>query len=83
MTNGGGLAFPDRLKIAHSHTQVDERNVNLTAGIAVSAEITTGSRRVIEYFLSPRITTINEGLAERQARIKENRARAAQFGSAA
>jgi hemolysin D len=32
---------------------VDGRTVQLTPGMAVTAEIKTGSRRVIEYFLSP------------------------------
>jgi hypothetical protein len=30
--------------------RVDERDVNMTSGMAVSAEIATGRRRVIDYF---------------------------------
>ena len=60
-----GLVFPVRLKLERSSLQVDERTVNLTPGMAITAEIKTGSRRVIEYFLSPVLTTIDESLQER------------------
>jgi len=33
--------------------QVEDKLVNLTPGMAVTVEIKTGSRRVIEYLLSP------------------------------
>ena len=33
--------------------QIDDRMVNLTPGMAVTAEIKTGTRHVIEYLLSP------------------------------
>jgi hemolysin D len=33
--------------------------------MAVSAEIKTGKRRVLEYFLSPVVEHLNEGLRER------------------
>ena len=60
-----GLVFLVRLKLERSSLQVDERTVNLTPGMAITAEIKTGSRRVIEYFLSPVLTTIDESLQER------------------
>lgn len=60
-----GLVFPVRLKLARSTLQVDERAVNLAAGMAVTAEIKTGRRRVIEYFLSPVLQTVDESLGER------------------
>lgn len=60
-----GLVFPVRLKLERSTLQVDERTVNLAAGMAVTVEIKTGHRRVIEYFLSPVLKTINESLRER------------------
>ena len=60
-----GLVFPVRLKLERSSLQVDERTVNLTPGMAITAEIKTGSQRVIEYFLSPVLTTIDESLQER------------------
>jgi len=51
---------PDTAKL-----QVDERDVTLTPGMAVTAEIATGKRRVIEFFLDPIRKTVNEGLRER------------------
>lgn len=60
-----GLVFPVRLKLERSTLQVDERTVNLAAGMAVTAEIKTGRRRVIEYFLSPVLQTMDESLGER------------------
>lgn len=60
-----GLVFPVRLKLERSTLQVDERTVNLAAGMAVTAEIKTGHRRVIEYFLSPVLQTMDESLGER------------------
>lgn len=60
-----GLVFPARLKLERSTLKVDERVVNLTPGMAITAEVKTGERRVIEYFLSPLLTTIDESLGER------------------
>ncbi|QID18142.1 HlyD family type I secretion periplasmic adaptor subunit [Nitrogeniibacter mangrovi] len=60
-----GLVFPVRLKLERATLKVDERTVNLTPGMAITAEIKTGSRRAIEYFLSPVLTTIDESLGER------------------
>ncbi|CAI8844788.1 protein of unknown function [Methylococcus capsulatus] len=45
--------------------QVDGKTVNLSPGMSVSAEIKTGTRRVIEYFLSPPIQHASESLHER------------------
>lgn len=60
-----GLVFPVRLRLERSTLQVDERVVNLTPGMAITAEIKTGERRVIEYFLSPVLTTLDGSLGER------------------
>jgi hemolysin D len=35
--------------------EVDGRTVNLSPGMAVTVEIKTGKRRVVEYFLGPAI----------------------------
>ena len=45
--------------------EVDGRAVPLTAGMAVTAEIKTGRRRVIEFVWSPVVKTVGEGLRER------------------
>jgi membrane fusion protein, hemolysin D len=60
-----GLIFQARVKLESARMQVDERDVTLTPGMAVTAEIATGRRRVIEFFLDPIRKTINEGLRER------------------
>lgn len=60
-----GLIFPVRLTLQRNTLRVDERTVNLTPGMAVTAEIKTGKRRILEYFLSPVLQTIDESLTER------------------
>jgi hemolysin D len=45
--------------------EVEGRMVNLTPGMAVTVEIKTGSRRVIEYLLSPLLRYKQESLRER------------------
>lgn len=60
-----GLVFQTRLLLERSTLQVDGRTVQLTPGMAVTAEIKTGSRRVIEFFLSPLLQTAKESLRER------------------
>jgi hemolysin D len=49
----GGLAYLTRLDLARTTLMVDGRAVNLSAGMSVTAEIKTGTRRVIELVLSP------------------------------
>lgn len=60
-----GLVFPVRLRLDRTAIQVDERSVNLSAGMAVIAEIKTGQRSVAEYILSPIMTITNESFGER------------------
>jgi hemolysin D len=45
--------------------QVDDRLVNLAPGMAVTVEIKTGSRRIIDYLLSPLLRYGQESLRER------------------
>jgi membrane fusion protein, hemolysin D len=45
--------------------QVDDNLVNLIPGMAVTAEIKTGSRRIISYLLSPLLRYGHESLHER------------------
>jgi hemolysin D len=44
---------------------VDGKQVNLTPGMAVAAEIKTGQRRIIEYPLSPLARHSQQALRER------------------
>jgi hemolysin D len=53
------------VKLEKATLKVDERDVTLTPGMAVSAEIATGKRSVIEFFLDPIRRTVNEGIRER------------------
>ena len=45
--------------------QIDERLVNLSAGMAVTVEIKTGSRTILSYLLSPLLRYRHETLRER------------------
>ena len=60
-----GLIYSTRAKLARATVAVEDKTVNLTAGMAVSLEIKTGKRRVIEYFLSPLLQKGSESLRER------------------
>jgi hemolysin D len=44
---------------------IDGASVALRPGMSVTAEINTGTRRVIDYLLSPILGTVQEGLRER------------------
>lgn len=59
------LIFQARVKLEKATLKVEERDVLLTPGMAVSSEISTGKRRVIEFILDPIRKTTSEGLRER------------------
>jgi hemolysin D len=61
----GPLVFPVRITMARETMRVDGQDVHLTAGMSVIAEVKTGNRRVIEYFLSPLMKVKDEALRER------------------
>lgn len=60
-----GLIYTARVKLARTTVPVENKLVNLTPGMAVTVEIKTGTRRVLEYFLSPLMTYMNESFKER------------------
>lgn len=60
-----GLIYSARVKMERATMRVEEKTVNLTPGMAVTVEIKTGRRRVIDYFLSPLIQYKDESLRER------------------
>jgi hemolysin D len=60
-----GLIYSTRVKMAKATINVDGAEVSLSPGMAVSVEIKTSQRRVIEYFLSPLLQHASEGLRER------------------
>jgi len=60
-----GLVFAARLALGRSTIQVNDSAVNLSPGMAVTAEVQTDRRRVIEYFLSPLLQYATESFRER------------------
>ncbi|HLF98242.1 MAG TPA: hemolysin secretion protein D, partial [Methylococcaceae bacterium] len=60
-----GLIYSSRVRPERATMQVEDKTVNLAPGMAVTVEIKTGRRRVIEYFLSPLIQHAPESLHER------------------
>ena len=60
-----GLIFPARVALTRSTLQVENKTVNLSPGMAVTVEVKTAQRRVIEYFLSPLLQYKDESLRER------------------
>ena len=60
-----GLVFATRVSLAQGTIGVEGKLVQLSPGMAVTVEIKTGRRRVIEYVLSPLIKSLQESLRER------------------
>lgn len=60
-----GLVYSSRIRLLRDHLQVNGHAVPLTPGMAVSAEIRTDRRTVIDYFLSPLQQRVQESLRER------------------
>jgi hemolysin D len=62
---GQELVFAARVSLDRTQMEVDDRVVNLSLGMAVTVEIKTGSRRMIEYLLSPLLKYRHESLRDR------------------
>lgn len=60
-----GAVFVAYVRLDNDRMSIDGRQVILTPGMDVNAEITTGRRRVISYFLGPLVGGIQESLRER------------------
>ncbi|RYY75722.1 MAG: HlyD family type I secretion periplasmic adaptor subunit [Gammaproteobacteria bacterium] len=60
-----GLVFATRVRLAQHQIMIDGNNVNLSPGMAVTVEIKTTQRRVIEFFFDPLMRHTNESLRER------------------
>jgi hemolysin D len=60
-----GLVFPARVELMDFSINIDGRDQSLSAGLAVSAEIKTGRRRIIEFLLSPLQRRVEEAGRER------------------
>jgi hemolysin D len=59
------LVYAARVSMDGTEIQVDDRLVNLGPGMAVTVEIKTARRRVIEYILAPLLRYQHEFLRER------------------
>ncbi len=62
---GQGLVFPTRVRMARSTIRVDGEDQALTPGMAVTVEVKTGKRRVIEFLLTPLLRYRDEAIRER------------------
>lgn len=60
-----GLIYSTRVKLAKDTIRVENKTVRLSPGMAVTVEVKTGTRRVIEYFLSPLMQVSSESLRKR------------------
>lgn len=60
-----GLIYAVRIRPEKAVIDVEGKSIRLSPGMAVTTEIKTGTRRVIEYFLSPLIQYKQESLRER------------------
>ena len=50
---GRGLVFPVRIRITASELRMDGERGRISPGMAATAEIATGTRRVADFILSP------------------------------
>jgi hemolysin D len=62
---GQEFVYAARISLDRTALQVEGRMVDLAPGMAVTVEIKTGSRRVIDYLLSPLLRYQQESLRER------------------
>jgi hemolysin D len=60
-----GLIFTARVLLKRSVMRIDEKLIRLSPGMAVTVEVKTGTRRLIEYVLSPLIQYASESARER------------------
>ena len=62
---GQELSYSARIALERADMQIDDKIVPLAPGMAVTVEVKTGTRRVIEYVLSPLLRYRHESLRER------------------
>ncbi len=60
-----GLVYKMRVRMNSAEIQVQEKLLSLTPGMTVTVESRTGSRRLIEFFLSPLLRYADESVRER------------------
>ena len=59
------LLYSARIALDTATMDIDGKQVDLTPGMAVTVEIKTGSRRIIEFLLSPLLKLKHDALRER------------------
>jgi hemolysin D len=62
---GQELVYAARVAIDRSQMDIENKRVNLSAGMAVTVEIKNGSRSIISYLLSPLLRYKQESMRER------------------
>jgi membrane fusion protein, hemolysin D len=62
---GQEFIYSARVSLDETRMQVEDKMVNLAPGMAVTVEIKTGTRRIIEYLMSPLLRYRQESLRER------------------
>jgi hemolysin D len=62
---GQELLYSARVSIDATQMQIEDKMVNLAPGMAVTIEIKTGTRRLIEYVMSPLLRYRHESMRER------------------
>jgi hemolysin D len=62
---GQELLYAARVALGQTRMQVEDRMVDLAPGMAVTVEIRTGQRRIIEYLLSPLLHYRHDAMRER------------------
>ena len=60
-----GLIYAARARLLHDYIMIGGRRAMLAPGLAATAEIKTGERRIIEYLLSPLSRRVQEAGRER------------------
>lgn len=60
-----GLVYPARMRVDHPDMNIDGAKIRLRPGMALTTEIKTGKRTVLEYLLDPIRIHLNEAMRER------------------
>jgi hemolysin D len=60
-----GLVYATRVLLKKSVMMVEGRLINLAPGMAVTVEVKTGKRRIVEFVLSPLLRGMQESARER------------------
>ena len=60
-----GLVYAGRVSLSRNTISAAGKDVNLTPGMAITIEIKTGKRRIIEFIMAPLLRYQSEALRER------------------